>query len=78
MIQELVVYLIVAGAAAYLVRMAWSAARGQAGCGGCEGACGGKTKTGNKATTPQLVQIQMNGRPLTVPKPSPDTTPENS
>lgn len=52
--QDVIVYLIVIAAIAYLVRQWVQTGRGKKSCGGCSGGCGGKTTT----PTP-LIQIQM-------------------
>ncbi len=56
MFQEIVVFIVVAVAAAYLVRMAARTFLSRRACGGCGSACGGKVT--QKA--PQLVQLQIN------------------
>lgn len=62
MLQEIIVYLIVAGAAFYLGRMVWSTFTSKKSCRSCgDGGCA--TKKSNATQTPQptqLVQIQIN------------------
>ena len=58
MLQEIAVAVIVSLAALYLARTFWSIfAVGKKSCGGCAGACGGKTE---QKPAPQLVQLQIN------------------
>jgi hypothetical protein len=73
--QELIVFLIVGAAALYLVRMLWNTAQNQKGCGGCGGACGGKTA---KPANSSLIQIQLNGQPLQMTKPTTGNAPSRS
>ena len=58
--QDIIVYMIVAGAAAYLGRYVWKSAVGKkgCGCGSGGGACAAK-----KAAAPQseLIQISLGG-----------------
>ena len=56
MTQDIAVYLIVGGAATYLVRHLFLTTRGDKSCGGC----GGCSKAPKKAE-PQLVQIDLSG-----------------
>ncbi len=65
--QDFAVYLIVGGAALYLVRLLWSATRGSSGCGGCGKCAASKAPQGAQSTLQpagELIQIEMNGRPL--------------
>lgn len=56
--QDFIVFMLVAGAIAYLVRNWWGASRKSGGgCSGCAGACGKPTAK----PEPQLVQISLNG-----------------
>ncbi|HVF10065.1 MAG TPA: hypothetical protein VNA16_04640 [Abditibacteriaceae bacterium] len=62
MLQNIIVFLIVAAAAAYLGRMLWIALSGKKGCG-----CGTGGGCSKAAATPQqsadaLIQISLNGR----------------
>ena len=62
MIQNIIVFLIVAAAAVYLGRLLWISLSGKKGCGSC--ATGGCSKA---MTTPQqsggnLIQISLNGK----------------
>ena len=60
MFQEIIVFIIVGLAAAYLARTVWRTLSSRRACGGCGGSCGGKVAP---AAPQQLVQIQMNVRP---------------
>jgi len=62
MLQNIIVFLIVALAAAYLVRMAWASIAGKKGCG-C-GTGGGCSKAGAMPKPPAnaLIQISLNGK----------------
>lgn len=71
--QDIVVYLIVAGAVAYLARTFWLTARGKK---GCASGCGGCSKTaqpaarGNAAPAPgNLIQIDLGARPASIARP---------
>jgi hypothetical protein len=56
--QEIIVYLIVAAAALYLVRMVWSAlVGGKSSCNSCGSNCGSQSKSAPAA--PKLVQIDL-------------------
>jgi len=60
--QDLIVYLIVAGAAFYLGKMLWGAAVGKkSGCGSCSSNCASKSGEGAARSTPAapLIQIEM-------------------
>lgn len=59
MTQELAIYVIVAGAALYLVRMIWNAMAGKnSGCGcGKGGGCATKRGAASLDETPSLLQI---------------------
>jgi hypothetical protein len=57
MLQEIIVYLIVLAAAAYLARMVWSAFVGSG--GGCN--CGPKGCGAKKAEAQPLIQISLDG-----------------
>jgi hypothetical protein len=57
--QDIVVYIIVALAAGYVIRLAWLSLAGKKGCGGC-GSDGCKTKAGAAKATPQIIQIDLN------------------
>ena len=57
MLQEILVFIVVALAAAYLLKMVWRTFTSRRACGGCGGSCGGKT-TPNAPQ--QLVQLQIN------------------
>lgn len=54
MVQDFIVYIIVAGAVGYLVRHWALTGKGEKGCGGCNG-CGSKPKE------EKLVQIDLGG-----------------
>lgn len=82
-VQDILVYLIVAAAVAYLVRTYWLSSKGKKGCGCAGGGCGaGKKVVGRASLDPQsgLIQISMlphsNGsrkKPKEQPRP-PSTT----
>ena len=55
--QDIIVYLSVAGAAFYLGRSWFLASKGEGGCGSC-GGCSSKKA---EAPAPQLVQIDLGG-----------------
>lgn len=58
MVQELIVYFIVAGAAGYLGRMLWSAATGKkSGCNSCGTSC--SSQEPSTPAPPQLIQIDV-------------------
>lgn len=56
--QDILVYLVVAGAALYLGRMLWGFVSGKkSGCSGCSSNCGAPGKVA--APTPALLQIEV-------------------
>jgi hypothetical protein len=55
MIQDLIVYAVVAGAVAYLVKHWFLTSKGEKGCGGCGGCAASKPKE------EKLVQIDLGG-----------------
>jgi|GEM_PF-4210679 len=60
-LQEIVVFLIVAAAVAYICRMLWGALFGKGGCHSCSSNCGshGAKDDSKKAAMPQhLIQLQ--------------------
>jgi hypothetical protein len=61
--QDLIVYLIVAGAAAYVLRTIWNAlAGGKSGCNSCGSNCASQSVKAARRSTPaaqQLVQIDL-------------------
>lgn len=63
MLQNIIVFLIVAAAAVYLARSAWSSLAGKKSCGSC-GTGGGCSKTTAKVQPPPnaLIQISLNGK----------------
>ena len=62
MIQNIIVFLIVAAATVYLGRLLWISLSGKKGCGGC--ATGGCSKVTASPQQPAgtLIQISLNGR----------------
>lgn len=58
--QQIVVFLIVGCAAAYLWRRQ-AASRGRSACGGC-GGCGGKQPAAPAPRQPELVQLELTPR----------------
>jgi hypothetical protein len=55
--QDIIVYMIVAGAAVYLGRYVWKSATGKKGCGcGSEGGCATKKAV---PAQPELIQISL-------------------
>jgi hypothetical protein len=70
MLQEIIVYLIVAAAALYLARMLWQSASGKKGCGSCGsgGGCGKPVSGARQAPDAAgLIQINLNGSGYSVP-----------
>jgi FeoB-associated Cys-rich membrane protein len=61
MLQDIVVYLIVAAAAVYLARMLWQAANGEKGCGSCGGCAKSAPSTRQSPDAGGLIQIDLNG-----------------
>jgi len=59
--QQLIVFLIVAAAAAYLWRR-YAASRSQSGCGGCGGCGGARPVAKESGPEPELVQLQLTPR----------------
>ncbi len=62
MSQDLIVFAIVAGAAAYIGRMIWNMTRGQSDCGcGKDGGCSSKTATKSalKSSTQSLDEMPL-------------------
>jgi len=61
--QDFIVYLIIAGAAFYLLKMLWSAAAGKkSGCNSCGSNCASQTTTPPEGSTPSaapLLQIEL-------------------
>jgi hypothetical protein len=59
--QDLIVYLVVAGAVAYLVRMIWSAlVGGKSGCNSCGSNCAAHLPKVTRASSAQpLIQIDL-------------------
>jgi hypothetical protein len=76
MTQELIAFVIVALAVAYLAHSLWKSSRGKGGCGSCESGGCGKTKPAASTHNPaeKLVQVTLNfngsppGRDKTHPK----------
>ncbi|MFN3648674.1 MAG: FeoB-associated Cys-rich membrane protein [Armatimonadota bacterium] len=64
--DQILVFLIVAAAAVYLV---WLQRRKKSGCGGCSQACGTPARTGEPASpaAEELVQIDASPRPRVRP-----------
>lgn len=59
--QQLIVFLIVAAAAAYLWRK-YAANRSQSGCGGCGGCGNARAAVQESRPEPELVQLQLTPR----------------
>lgn len=61
LVQQIIVFLVVAAAIVYIGRMLWTALFGQGGCHSCSSNCGSHSSKGEqqKVTMPQhLIQLQ--------------------